>query len=134
MVVSKYSKGAFTFSMKLTCPTSDSCLSQLACPAEGIITVLCVIKVLFSPLAASELSSDQSTLKEFLLSPYLWLLSGAYLVVFGVKTACTDWGQLFLIQDKGQSPLMGRVGKGCACKSVYQHVRSLCRHLGDDRN
>ncbi|KPP77891.1 hypothetical protein Z043_102640 [Scleropages formosus] len=44
---------------------------------------------------------------EFLLSPYLWLLSLCYLVVFGVKTACTDWGQLFLIQDKGQSALMG---------------------------
>ncbi|KAL2096569.1 hypothetical protein ACEWY4_008717 [Coilia grayii] len=52
-------------------------------------------------------SSDDSTLKEFLLSPYLWVLSLGYLVVFGVKTACTDWGQLFLIQDKGQSVLMG---------------------------
>ncbi|XP_041656435.1 glucose-6-phosphate exchanger SLC37A4a [Cheilinus undulatus] len=51
--------------------------------------------------------SDESTLSEFLLSPYLWLLSVSYLVVFGVKTACTDWGQLFLIQDKGQSTLMG---------------------------
>ncbi|XP_048836524.1 glucose-6-phosphate exchanger SLC37A4a isoform X2 [Brienomyrus brachyistius] len=51
--------------------------------------------------------SDESTLKEFLLSPYLWVLSFGYLVVFGVKTACTDWGQLFLIQDKGQSTLMG---------------------------
>ncbi|XP_054650767.1 glucose-6-phosphate exchanger SLC37A4a isoform X2 [Dunckerocampus dactyliophorus] len=52
-------------------------------------------------------SSDESTLSEFLLSPYLWLLSVSYLVVFGVKTACTDWAQLFLIQDKGQSALMG---------------------------
>ncbi|KAF5900579.1 glucose-6-phosphate exchanger SLC37A4, partial [Clarias magur] len=52
-------------------------------------------------------SRDDSTLKEFLLSPYLWLLSFSYLVVFGVKTACTDWGQLFLIQDKSQSALLG---------------------------
>ncbi|XP_059187277.1 glucose-6-phosphate exchanger SLC37A4a isoform X1 [Centropristis striata] len=52
-------------------------------------------------------SSDESSLSEFLLSPYLWLLSVSYLVVFGVKTVCTDWGQLFLIQDKGQSTLMG---------------------------
>uniref|UniRef100_A0A146NEW3 Major facilitator superfamily (MFS) profile domain-containing protein n=1 Tax=Fundulus heteroclitus TaxID=8078 RepID=A0A146NEW3_FUNHE len=52
-------------------------------------------------------SRDDSTLSEFLLSPYLWLLSVSYLVVFGVKTALTDWGQLFLIQDKGQSALMG---------------------------
>ncbi|XP_026867840.1 glucose-6-phosphate exchanger SLC37A4a [Electrophorus electricus] len=49
----------------------------------------------------------ESTLWEFLSSPYLWVLSLGYLVVFGVKTACTDWGQLFLIQDKGQSALMG---------------------------
>ncbi|XP_036392587.1 glucose-6-phosphate exchanger SLC37A4a isoform X2 [Megalops cyprinoides] len=52
-------------------------------------------------------SGDESTLKEFLLSPYLWVLSVGYLVVFGVKTASTDWGQLFLIQEKGQSALMG---------------------------
>ncbi|XP_064156980.1 glucose-6-phosphate exchanger SLC37A4a [Anguilla rostrata] len=52
-------------------------------------------------------SADEGTLKEFLLSPYLWVLSLSYLVVFGVKTACTDWGQLFLIQDKGQTTLMG---------------------------
>uniref|UniRef100_A0A8C6S809 Solute carrier family 37 member 4a n=2 Tax=Neogobius melanostomus TaxID=47308 RepID=A0A8C6S809_9GOBI len=51
--------------------------------------------------------SNESTLSEFLLSPYLWLLSVSYLVVFGVKTACSEWGQLFLIQDKGQSTLMG---------------------------
>ncbi|KAM4704128.1 glucose-6-phosphate exchanger SLC37A4 isoform 2-T2 [Rhinophrynus dorsalis] len=52
-------------------------------------------------------SGDETTLKEFLLSPYLWLLCAGYLVVFGVKTCCTDWGQLFLIQDKGQSALIG---------------------------
>ncbi|XP_026152714.1 glucose-6-phosphate exchanger SLC37A4a [Mastacembelus armatus] len=52
-------------------------------------------------------SRDECTLSEFLLSPYLWLLSVSYLVVFGVKTVCTDWGQLFLIQDMGQSTLMG---------------------------
>ncbi|XP_075437606.1 glucose-6-phosphate exchanger SLC37A4 isoform X2 [Ascaphus truei] len=52
-------------------------------------------------------STDATSLKEFLLSPYLWLLCAGYLVVFGVKTCCTDWGQLFLIQDKGQSVLIG---------------------------
>ncbi|XP_075046974.1 glucose-6-phosphate exchanger SLC37A4 isoform X2 [Mixophyes fleayi] len=52
-------------------------------------------------------AADETTLKEFLLSPYLWLLCAGYLVVFGVKTCCTDWGQLFLIQDKGQSALIG---------------------------
>ncbi|KAM8927370.1 glucose-6-phosphate exchanger SLC37A4 isoform 2-T2 [Pelodytes ibericus] len=52
-------------------------------------------------------SADETTLKEFIFSPYLWLLCAGYLVVFGVKTCCTDWGQLFLIQDKGQSALIG---------------------------
>ncbi|NXR24088.1 G6PT1 protein, partial [Cinclus mexicanus] len=52
-------------------------------------------------------SSDNSTLAELLLSPYLWVLSTGYLVVFGVKTCCTDWGQLFLIQERGQSMLVG---------------------------
>ncbi|XP_024910945.1 glucose-6-phosphate exchanger SLC37A4a [Cynoglossus semilaevis] len=57
--------------------------------------------------AAKNSTGAVSTLSEFLLSPYLWLLSLSLLVVFGVKTACTDWGQLFLIQDKGQSTLVG---------------------------
>ncbi|CAM9765017.1 unnamed protein product [Lampetra planeri] len=48
-----------------------------------------------------------STLGELLTSPYLWVLSGAYLVVFGVKTCLSDWGQLVLIQEKLHSPLMG---------------------------
>uniref|UniRef100_A0A8D0GA26 Solute carrier family 37 member 4 n=1 Tax=Sphenodon punctatus TaxID=8508 RepID=A0A8D0GA26_SPHPU len=52
-------------------------------------------------------SADESTLSELLLSPYLWVLSMSYLVVFGVKTCCTDWGQLFLIQERGQSALLG---------------------------
>ncbi|KAM5317388.1 glucose-6-phosphate exchanger SLC37A4 isoform 3-T4 [Glossophaga mutica] len=50
---------------------------------------------------------EDSTLQELLLSPYLWVLSTGYLVVFGVKTCCTDWGQFFLIQEKGQSALVG---------------------------
>uniref|UniRef100_A0A8C1N2R5 Solute carrier family 37 member 4a n=1 Tax=Cyprinus carpio TaxID=7962 RepID=A0A8C1N2R5_CYPCA len=52
-------------------------------------------------------SKNESTFKEFVFSPYLWVLSLGYLVVFGAKNAYTDWGQLFLIQDKGQSALTG---------------------------
>ncbi|GCC23134.1 glucose-6-phosphate exchanger SLC37A4-like isoform X2 [Chiloscyllium punctatum] len=52
-------------------------------------------------------TGDESTVKELLLTPYLWVLNIGYLVVFGVKTCCTDWGQLFLIQEKGQSALLG---------------------------
>ena len=33
------------------------------------------------------------------------------MVVFGVKTAATDWGQLFLIQEKGQSVLISQLLK-----------------------
>lgn len=51
---------------------------------------------------------DECSLADFLLSPFLWVLSLCYLVVFGVKTAATDWGQLFLMQEKGQTALMGR--------------------------
>ncbi|KAM6432294.1 glucose-6-phosphate exchanger SLC37A4 isoform 1-T1 [Liasis olivaceus] len=54
-----------------------------------------------------DLSVGDSTLAELLCSPYLWVLSSGYLVVFGVKTCCTDWGQLFLIQERGQSALVG---------------------------
>ncbi|CAF96063.1 unnamed protein product, partial [Tetraodon nigroviridis] len=50
---------------------------------------------------------SECTLADFLLSPFLWVLSLCYLVVFGVKTAATDWGQLFLMQEKGQTALMG---------------------------
>ncbi|XP_052614020.1 glucose-6-phosphate exchanger SLC37A4 isoform X3 [Peromyscus californicus insignis] len=52
-------------------------------------------------------SKEDSTLQDLLLSPYLWVLSTGYLVVFGVKTCCTDWGQFFLIQERGQSALVG---------------------------
>ncbi|XP_062872545.1 glucose-6-phosphate exchanger SLC37A4a [Trichomycterus rosablanca] len=92
-------------------------ISGLTCV---VLSVLCLMVIRNEPsdvglpnIGASEKkgkagpSKNESTLKEFLLSPYLWLISFGYLVVFGVKTACTDWGQLFLIQDKGQSALMG---------------------------
>lgn len=54
-------------------------------------------------------SKEESTLRDLLLSPYLWVLSTGYLVVFGVKTCCTDWGQFFLIQERGQSALVGKM-------------------------
>lgn len=57
-------------------------------------------------------SKEESTLQELLLTPYLWVLSTGYLVVFGVKTCCTDWGQFFLIQERGQSALVGELSVG----------------------
>uniref|UniRef100_A0A8C6U749 Solute carrier family 37 member 4a n=2 Tax=Neogobius melanostomus TaxID=47308 RepID=A0A8C6U749_9GOBI len=62
--------------------------------------------------------SSESTLSEFLLSPYLWLLSVSYLVVFGVKTACSDWGQLFLIQDKDSSSYISALEVGGLLGSI----------------
>uniref|UniRef100_A0A3P9KBE0 Major facilitator superfamily (MFS) profile domain-containing protein n=1 Tax=Oryzias latipes TaxID=8090 RepID=A0A3P9KBE0_ORYLA len=52
-------------------------------------------------------AKTESSLRDFLLSPFLWVLSVGYLVVFGVKTTATDWGQLFLMQEKAQTVLMG---------------------------
>lgn len=49
------------------------------------------------------------------------------MVAFGVKTVYTDWGQLFLIQDKGQSTLMGTAGKRYACTRYI--VRHRCWHV-----
>ncbi|XP_037126475.1 glucose-6-phosphate exchanger SLC37A4-like [Syngnathus acus] len=60
-----------------------------------------------APKKGAKRCNSESTLSEFLLSPFLWVLSLGYLVVFGVKTAATDWGQLFLMQEKGQTVLMG---------------------------
>lgn len=68
--------------------------------------------------------NDESTLKEFLLSPYLWVLSAGYLVVFGVKIACTDWGQLFLMQEKGQSALMGESGIALNCSFIVMQIKA----------
>lgn len=79
---------------------------------------------------------SECTLAQFLLSPFLWVLSLCYLVVFGVKTAATDWGQLFLMQEKGQTALMGRrrptfapsrpagVTLGCFLHRQHLHERS----------
>lgn len=73
----------------------------------------------------------ESTLKEFLLSPFLWVLSLGYLVVFGVKTAATDWGQLYLMQEKGQTALMGSTYMSAL--EVGGFVGSLVSGLISDR-
>lgn len=81
---------------------------------------------LFPPTGSSK---DESTLQDLLLSPYLWVLSTGYLVVFGVKTCCTDWGQFFLIQERGQSALVGkmsvRTGKGVKTRVSAGDIQAL---------
>uniref|UniRef100_A0A8C4PVX8 Solute carrier family 37 member 4a n=1 Tax=Eptatretus burgeri TaxID=7764 RepID=A0A8C4PVX8_EPTBU len=49
----------------------------------------------------------EGSVMALLTSPYLWLLSSSYLVVFGAKSALSDWGQLVLIQEKGHSLITG---------------------------
>lgn len=48
-------------------------------------------------------SSDESNWKDLTRSPFLWLVSIAYLVVFAAKTSVTEWGQMYLIEDLGHS-------------------------------
>lgn len=49
-------------------------------------------------------SDDKNgTLASLIRSPFLWLVSVAYLVVFCAKTSAVDWGQLYLIEDRKQS-------------------------------
>lgn len=49
-------------------------------------------------------SENQSgTLGSLIRSPFLWLVSMAYLIVFCAKTSAVDWGQLYLIEDRKQS-------------------------------
>lgn len=86
---------------------------------------ICAWTVLLSALAHP--GPSKCTLADFLLSPFLWVLSLCYLVVFGVKTAATDWGQLFLMQEKGQTALMGRQWKDCSrlTFSLSRHVETL---------
>lgn len=82
---------------------------------------------LFPPLGSSK---EESTLQELLLSPYLWVLSTGYLVVFGVKTCCTDWGQFFLIQEKGQSALVGKMSAGVGMGIREQEPMQKMGNLG----
>lgn len=61
--------------------------------------------------AKSEKDGDEkasdSTWKDLIKSPFLWLLSIGYLIVFASKTAACDWGQLFIIQELGGSQYQG---------------------------
>ncbi|OTF69836.1 glucose-6-phosphate translocase-like protein [Euroglyphus maynei] len=44
--------------------------------------------------------------KELMKSPFIWLLSISYLVVFAAKTTACDWGQLYLIDERQKSQLI----------------------------
>ena len=47
------------------------------------------------------------TWNHLVTSPFLWLVSFGYFIVFAAKTSVTEWGQMFLIEDLGHSPFVG---------------------------
>ncbi|XP_076064661.1 glucose-6-phosphate exchanger SLC37A4-like [Oratosquilla oratoria] len=61
-----------------------------------------------SPSTSSSSSSSSTpnmTAGELALSPFLWLVSISYMVVFCAKTAVTDWGQIFVMENLGRSQM-----------------------------
>jgi len=55
----------------------------------------------------SDAAASQSSWRDLIRSRFLWLVSGAYLIVFAAKTSVTEWGQMFLIEDLGHTPFAG---------------------------
>ncbi|XP_061606692.1 glucose-6-phosphate exchanger SLC37A4-like [Phyllopteryx taeniolatus] len=115
-------------------------MSGVFCAAFSLVTLVLVKNdpkdvglpgVELAPKKGAIRRNSESTLSEFLLSPFLWVLSLGYLVVFGVKTAATDWGQLFLMQEKGQTALMGSTYMSAL--EVGGFVGSLASGLISDR-
>ncbi|XP_061660279.1 glucose-6-phosphate exchanger SLC37A4b isoform X1 [Syngnathoides biaculeatus] len=115
-------------------------MSGVFCAAFSLVTLVFVRNepkdvglpaIESAPKKGAMRCSSESTLREFLLSPFLWVLSLSYLVVFGVKTAATDWGQLFLMQEKGQTALMGSTYMSAL--EVGGFVGSLAAGLISDR-
>ncbi|XP_057677945.1 glucose-6-phosphate exchanger SLC37A4b [Corythoichthys intestinalis] len=115
-------------------------MSGVFCAAFSLVTLVLVRNepkdvdlpsIGMAPKKGAIKRNSESTLSEFLMSPFLWVLSLGYLVVFGVKTAATDWGQLFLMQEKGQTVLMGSTYMSAL--EVGGFVGSLASGLISDR-
>ncbi|CAG2178541.1 unnamed protein product, partial [Oppiella nova] len=52
-------------------------------------------------------SKSESSWTDLLRSPFLWLVSISYMSVFASKTSAVDWGQMYLIEDRHHSQLIG---------------------------
>lgn len=52
-----------------------------------------------------EEKKEEGSVKNLLRTPFLWVVSACYLAVFMAKTAISEWGQVFLINDLGRSQL-----------------------------
>lgn len=50
---------------------------------------------------------SSATVWDLVTSPFLWLVSFSYLVVFCAKTSAVDWGQLYLMEDLKHSQYYG---------------------------
>ncbi|KAJ6223541.1 hypothetical protein RDWZM_002086 [Blomia tropicalis] len=55
----------------------------------------------------SKQTKSNITYKDLLTSPFIWLISFSYMVVYAAKTSACDWGQMYLIEERHRSPLVG---------------------------
>ncbi|OQR78866.1 glucose-6-phosphate translocase-like [Tropilaelaps mercedesae] len=46
-------------------------------------------------------------LADLLMSPFLWLVSLGYIIVFATKTSAVDWGQVYLMDEHQHSAYVG---------------------------
>ncbi|XP_045137855.1 glucose-6-phosphate exchanger SLC37A4-like [Portunus trituberculatus] len=49
--------------------------------------------------------TESGTVRDLVQSPFLWLVSVCYLVVFMAKTAISEWGQVFVMNELGRSQM-----------------------------
>lgn len=71
---------------------------------------------LIFPVFSAELDKRKesaTTLMDVLTSPFLWLMSLGYFVVFCAKTSTIDWGQLYLMKDLKRSQFAGSTLISC---------------------
>ena len=92
----------------------------------GAVTMLCAFCVMillkdspadagfdqdFSQTTGKKKDDDDKsklmTWKDLIQSPFLWIVSFCYMVVFAAKTSVTDWGQMFIIEDLGHTSFVG---------------------------
>ncbi|CAG2118085.1 unnamed protein product [Medioppia subpectinata] len=52
-------------------------------------------------------SKSETKWTDLLKSPFLWLVSVSYMSVFASKTSAVDWGQMYLIEDRHHSQIIG---------------------------
>lgn len=49
--------------------------------------------------------TEGGTVRDLVQSPFLWLVSACYLAVFMAKTAISEWGQVFVMNELGRSQM-----------------------------